>query len=169
MRKFFAAFLTALALSAAVGGALVLPAPAYAVDATDFTLTDLEGKQVKLSDYKDKVVLVSFWATWCGPCKAEMPHLQALYSELSDKGLVVLAVSSDDARTKALVSAHIKKNAFTFPVLLDPTGAVTATYNGTGTLPYSVLIGRNGEVKSTRSGYNPGDETALRDEVLKAL
>ncbi|MGQ0667488.1 MAG: peroxiredoxin family protein, partial [Nitrospiraceae bacterium] len=91
--------------------------PAVGMPAEDFRLTDLEGKQQSLSQYRGKVVLVNFWATWCKPCTTEMPAMQATYDKLRGKGFVVLAINEleDDAK----VREHIKQYGHTFPVLMD--------------------------------------------------
>ena len=137
--------------------------------ATDFTLRDINGKQVSLSDYKGKVVLMSFWATWCGPCKVEMSHLSVMYKELESEGFVVLSVSSDDARTASQVKPYIKRKRYTFPVVLDKESAVTGSYNPTKTLPYSVLVGKDFTIAKRYSGYNPGDEVKVKADILAEI
>ncbi|MBL8617325.1 MAG: TlpA family protein disulfide reductase [Deltaproteobacteria bacterium] len=137
--------------------------------APNFTLRDINNAEVKLSDMKGKVVVMSFWATWCQPCKAEMPHLQAMYDELGAKGFTVLSVSIDDARAASGVKPYIKSNGFTFPVLLDKETTVVAQYNPDKTVPYTVVIDREGKIRNVHRGYNPGDEKKLREEVLAAL
>ena len=89
--------------------------PTVGMQAEDFRLTDLDGKQQSLSQYRGKIVLVNFWATWCKPCTTEMPAMQKIYDKLRDKGFVVLAVNEleDDAK----VREHIKQYGHTFPVL----------------------------------------------------
>jgi peroxiredoxin len=154
---------------AMAGVALTLSASAWAAEAKDFKLRDINGQEVTLSQYKGSVVVLSFWATWCGPCKVEMPHLDKMYGELKDQGFVVLSVSSDDARTTSQVKPFIKKSGYSFPVLLDTQSTVTGTYNPTKTLPYTVIIGRDGQVAKEHSGYNPGDEVALRAEIEELL
>jgi peroxiredoxin len=148
--------------------ALVVPATADE-PVTDFTLRDVDGQQVKLSSYKDKVVLLSFWATWCGPCKVEMKHLDAMQRELRDQGFEVLSISSDDARTASQAKRYVKQKGFDFTVLLDTDATVTGTYNPNKTLPYGVLIGRNHSIVKVYSGYNPGDEVRLRADVEAQL
>ena len=146
-------------------------APAWALGevAPDFTLRDIDNQSVSLSGTKGKVVLISFWATWCGPCQVEMPHIQKMYSELAPKGFTVLSVSADDARTASMVKPLIKKNGYTFPVLLDKETTVVAQYNPSKTLPYSVIVDRNGKIAHVHQGYNPGDEVALQKEIEALL
>jgi peroxiredoxin len=142
---------------------------AFAEVAPNFSLRDMNGKQVSLEDYRGQVVLLNFWATWCGPCKVEMPHLQAMYTDFSDKGFVVLAVSTDDARNVSKVKPFIKKNKYTFPVLLDKDSSVLNQYNPEQVLPYNVLIDSNGEVVWKKASYAPGEEVELRHKVESAL
>ena len=149
--------------------ALLLPMVASADPATDFSLRDLDGNTVTLSQHAGEVVLIDFWATWCGPCKQEMPHLQSMVTDLGDQGFTVLAISTDDARDKAKVKPFIRRSQFTFDVLYDTQSDVLTTYNPGKTLPFAVLVARDGTVASLHSGYNPGDEVALREEVEALL
>jgi peroxiredoxin len=145
---------------------LAFSSPASAADvASDFTLRDVDGNAVTLSELKGKVVVLSFWATWCGPCKEEMPHFQALYGKLQGDGLVVLSISTDDARSASKVKPYVKKMGYTFPVLLDREATVIGAYNPSKTLPYTVVIDRSQQVVHRVSGYNPGDEVALAKVV----
>lgn len=139
------------------------PAVAHAAEAaSDFTLRDVNGAEKTLSSLKGSVVVLSFWATWCGPCKEEMPHLQAMYTDMKDKGLVVLSISTDDARSASKVKPYVVKMGYSFPVLLDRESTVIGAYNPSKTLPYTVVIDREGNVVRRSSGYNPGDEAELR-------
>ncbi len=158
-------------LRTAFAAALLLVASAARAGdkATDFTLRDLNGQSVTLSELQGKVVLMSFWATWCGPCKEEMPHLQKLYDAKKDQGFEVLSISTDDARSASQVKPYIKKHGYTFRVLLDRDSSVIGTYNPAKTLPYTVVVDRKGEIAKVAQGYNPGDEVALEklvDELL---
>jgi len=133
-----------------------------------FTLRDINGKSVSLSDHADKVVLISFWATWCVPCQAEMPHLQRFYEAYGSQGLTVLSVNTDDARSSSQVKPLVKSKGLTFPVLLDRETTVVAMYNPAKTLPYSVLLDRSGAISKVYTGYTPGDEVHVEDDI-KAL
>jgi len=115
----------------------------------DFHLTDLEGKSQSLSQYRGKIVLLNFWATWCKPCTTEMPAMQAMYDKLRDKGFVVLAVNEleDDAK----VREHIKQYGHTFPVLMDRDNKVANQFGVFG-LPVSVFIDQEGRVQEYLKG-----------------
>jgi thiol-disulfide isomerase/thioredoxin len=118
--------------------------------APDFTLGGLEDSKITLSDFRGHYVLLNFWATWCPPCQAEMPELQAYYRAYRSQGFILLAV--DVGEDAATVSAFLEKNGFDFPVALDITGAVHSRYGG-NSLPLSFLIGPDGElVKAWRPG-----------------
>ncbi len=141
---------------------------AFGAEATDFTLPDINGKKVSLSDFQDQVVVMSFWATWCGPCKEEMPHLEKMYKEKASEGFTVLSISTDDARSASRVKPFIKKNQYTFPVLLDKESKVITQYNPNKTLPFTVVISK-GEIIKSHQGFNPGDEEELAELVSKLL
>jgi peroxiredoxin len=117
-----------------------------AADATrqkaDFTLTDLQGKTWHFGDLRGKVVLVNFWATWCPPCRKEMPDLQALYDKYKDQGFLVLAISDEEA---AKVSPFIGQRQISYPVLLDPGDKVHQEYEVEG-IPKSFVYDRAGKL-----------------------
>ena len=155
---------------AIVLAASVVSTSAFAADkATDFSLRDINGVKVTLSQYAGQVVVLDFWATWCGPCKVELPHMQKMYDADKDKGMVVLAISSDDARTASQVKPFAMRSGYTFPVLLDTDSTVVGRYDPDKTLPQTVVIGRDGMIVKVHSGYNPGDETEIAALVDAAL
>jgi peroxiredoxin len=123
--------------------------PAVGTAAEDFRLVDLEGKQQSLSQYRGKVVLVNFWATWCKPCTTEMPAMQATYDKLREKGFVVLAVN--ELEDEAKVREHIKQHGHTFPVLMDRDNKVANQFGVFG-LPVSVFIDEKGVVQEYIKG-----------------
>ena len=119
--------------------------------APDFTLNGLDGKPVKLSDYKGQAVLINFWATWCNPCRQEMPDLEALWKTYKDRGVVVLAVNLTDQDTVSDVTQYIKDLALTFPVVLDETGSVSSLYR-VGPIPSSYFVDRQGVLSAVQVG-----------------
>ncbi|MEP6888624.1 MAG: redoxin domain-containing protein [Nitrospirales bacterium] len=123
--------------------------PVVGSTAADFTLPDLNGQAQQLSQFRGKIVLLNFWATWCKPCTTEMPAMQAGYDQLRDKGLVVLAINEleDDAK----VREHIKSFGHTFPVLMDHDNRVANMYGVYG-LPVSVFIDERGVVQEYIKG-----------------
>ena len=123
--------------------------PAVGTAAEDFRLVDLEGKQQSLSQYRGKVVLVNFWATWCKPCTTEMPAMQVTYDKLREKGFVVLAVN--ELEDEAKVREHIKQHGHTFPVLMDRDNKVANQFGVFG-LPVSVFIDEKGVVQEYIKG-----------------
>ncbi len=157
----------ALALLACLLG----PAPARASGevAADFSLRDLTGQSVSLSELKGKVVVVNFWATYCGPCMVEMPHLQAMYTELQSRGFEVLSISIDEARQAGMVKSIAKRNGLTFPVLHDKETTVVSQYNPSKVLPYTVVIDKDGRIHAVHQGYTPGDEVGLKEEIVALL
>lgn len=108
----------------------------------DFTLTDLEGKSWTLSELRGKVVVVNFWATWCPPCRKEMPDLEALYNQFKSQGLVVLAISDEDALK---VRPFIAEHQVTYPVLLDPGRKVNDLFQVEG-IPKTFVYNREGKL-----------------------
>ena len=108
----------------------------------DFTLADLAGKTWTLKDLRGKVVLVNFWATWCPPCRKEMPDLDALYRQFEPKGLVILAISDEEA---GKVQAYLAEHQVAYPVLLDPGRKVNEEFQIDG-IPKTFLYGRDGEL-----------------------
>lgn len=119
-----------------------LAAEDAAVEKQDFTLDDLDGNKVTLSKLRGKVVVVNFWATWCPPCRLEMPDLDALYTRLQPRGLVVLAVTADDA---AKVKAFLAKNGYHLPVLLDPGREVSKRFYVDG-IPKTFVFNPEGKL-----------------------
>jgi len=118
--------------------------PTVGMQAEDFSLPDLEGKSQSLSQYRGKIVLVNFWATWCKSCTTEMPAMQTIYSKLRDKGFVILAVNELEEDAKVL--EHIKQYGYTYPVLMDRDNKVANQFGVFG-LPVSVFIDQEGRVQ----------------------
>lgn len=158
MRKGLALWLLIAALAVATGSRAADPAPR--VDFPDIELYDLQGNPSKLSDFRGTVVVLNFWATWCGPCRMELPELEKLYNELGGKGLMVLAVSVDEYRQ--LVPAFIERMRLTLPVyFVDPA---TERALGIGTIPFTLVLDKEGKAVRAYPGYS---QEGMRD--LKKL
>lgn len=155
------------ALLSVSGSVWASEAPRAAAPAV--SLKNLEGKPVTLAQHKGKVVLISFWATWCGPCQQELPKIQAIASKYADKGLVVLTVSVDDASTVAQVRATARKHRLSVPVLLDPDNTAIASFNPRGDVPFTVIIDRNGNIAEKHGGYAAGDEANYEKIIVGLL
>ncbi len=150
--------------------ALVLSAgAAVAGNAPDFKLKDLNGNWFRLNDHVGEVVYVNFWATWCVPCRRELPHLQQLSDELGDKGLLVVGVNTDSAQNTSKIKPYVKRQQVSFLTVLDPDNNVLDAYNPTRDLPYAVLIDQQGNIKKTYQGYRTGDEEFLKKDILDLL
>ncbi len=115
-----------------------------------FTIENLRGGDVTLADYKGKLVLLNFWATWCAPCLKEMPSMEKLWQKYKEQGLVVVAVSVDEGYKKR-IQTFLKLYDLSFPVLLDPESEVSDLYKVSG-IPASFLIDRNGKIISRLVG-----------------
>jgi len=110
--------------------------------ADDFTLKTIEGKQVSLSDYKGKSVFLNFWATWCTPCRSEMPSMEKLYQKFKDKDFIMLAVNLQEKSEQ--ISKFMKDNKLTFPALIDK-GEVGNKY-GVSSIPTTLFIDKHGKM-----------------------
>lgn len=129
--------------------------------APGFSLIDLNGRKVSLADFKGKPVLVNFWATWCGPCKLEMPWLQEFSQKYASQGLTILGVAADDA-PKNVISSVVAKAGVTYPVLLKDS-KVEDLYGGVEYLPESFYVGRDGKVMLATAGLT--SENGGKDEI----
>ena len=156
---------TLLALSAGVATSVAAAAIQPAAMAPDFTLRSVGGPNLRLQEQRGRVVLVNFWATWCAPCRQEMPHLNKLHDKYRASGLVLLGVNiDDDARTATDLAAKL---GLRFPVLLDTDKTVSRLYE-MGAMPSTVVIDREGRVRYLHRGYRDGVEVAY-DEQIRAL
>ena len=126
-----------------------------------FSLTTLDGGRASLEDYRDKLVVLNFWATWCQPCTLEMPTLEALWQRYKDRGLVVLAVSVDRGAPLDLIRPYVKNLELTFPILLDPELETATAWRVTG-LPATFLVRPGGEVAGFAVGAREWHSEPMR-------
>ncbi len=135
-------------------------------EAPDFSLTDLTGKTWKLSELKGKVVFVNFWATWCEPCREELPSMEALHRGMGDKPFQMLAVLSSDSAANA--EMMIKITGSTFPILVDTDGSASRAYGLTG-VPETYIIDPQGILREKFLGPRPWDSPAALDMLKKYM
>ncbi len=136
-------------------------------EAPDFELPDLDGKPVRLSDFRGKVVFLNFWATWCKPCKEEMPSMEVLYKNFEKDGLVILAVSIDRVTTKKDIPPFVQALNLSFPILVDSWGQTDKRYKLMG-VPETYIIDRQGVLREKVIG--PRDWTLLSNlQVITQL
>lgn len=130
------------------------------VDGTTYDVKDVLGKNV---------IVISFWATWCIPCRREMLHLQKLYDQYRGAGLQVLAISIDDASRLSQVKPYVKKYQYTYPVLLDTDSLVIKKFQTQPEIPLTVVVDRQGRIVRRFQGYKPGDEETLKAAIKKLM
>ena len=139
-----------------------LPAPA-----PDFTLPDLQGQAVRLSQLKGKVVFLNIWTTWCPPCRKEMPTMETLYQRLKNEDFVMLA-TSQDVDGQNTVAPYLREWKLTFPVLIDTSGSVGRTYGVTG-YPETFLINRQGDIVYHHIGYNDWARSDVEQAIRRLI
>jgi thiol-disulfide isomerase/thioredoxin len=145
---------------------LGLETPDEPVPAVDFDLPALDGGRVRLSNLKGRVVLLNFWATWCPPCRAEMPAMDRLYRDLEPKGFTILAV--DYKEPLDAVRTYITELGLSFPILLDTAGDVGDSLYPTTALPTTYIIDRRGQVVARKIGFVEWDGAQARS-LIEAL
>lgn len=133
--------------------------------AADFTLPSKDSGNIRLSEQRGNIVMINFWASWCGPCRAELPEMEALYQEYQDMGFEILAVNVDDEASKADIL--LDDIEVSFPVLYDTDGDISKLYD-VSAMPTTVIVDRNGNARLTHLGYRAGDEIKY-EKALKLL
>ena len=136
------------------------------VEAPNFKLNNLEGGELSLADLEGKLVLLNFWASWCGPCNIEKPSMEKLYQELKEEGLVIVGVNLREDKSTA--EDFVEKHDISFPILLDKTGEISGMY-GVRSIPTSYLIGRNGKALGGVLGAREWDEDKMVSTLKKLL
>ena len=134
--------------------------------APDFALKSSTGENLRLSEYRGDVVMINFWATWCGPCRQEMPLLDELYTRYQRVGFNLLGVNIDDDSRRAM--QMIEELGVNFPVLFDAKKEVSKLYE-VDAMPVTVLVDREGNVRYVHHGYKPGYEDKYLDQVRSLL
>jgi thiol-disulfide isomerase/thioredoxin len=147
--------------------ALGVSRPVREIVAFDFTSQSLNGKSVKLSDFRGKVVFLNFWATWCGPCRAEVPDIDKLHDTLKNDAFAVLAV--DLREDRRIVSSFMARESLDFPVYLDPDGRIAGLYGVNG-IPTTYLIDPDGRIAGRAVGpraWGSGESIELMRSLMK--
>ena len=172
MRRFLTPLLPALLLLAALSTARAQYAPPLPVGsrAPAFATRTVGGKPLSLRSLRGKVVLLDFWATWCGPCRMATPTLQSLHRKFGRRGLEVVGLSIDDPRTLAQVKPFIKQAGVTYTMSAVPqaNGKAARAYHANG-IPSQDLIDQNGIVRWSQAGFSPTEETELSAMIAKLL
>ena len=152
---------------AAIIAAAALALPALAADPTggpapQFTLAARGGSNVSLAQYKGQVVMLNFWASWCGPCRQEMPLLESIYKKYNRLGFTLIGVNVEPDSNAA--NEWLKQTPVSFPILYDKESKVSKMYDVAG-MPSTVIIDRTGKVRVLHRGYKPGDENEYLDSI----
>ena len=157
MRIRFAAIAAALSVSlpALAGSSAAAPAPT-------FTLASRAGQDVSLAQYKGNVVMINFWASWCGPCRQEMPLLESIYKKYNKMGFTLIGVNVEPDSNAA--NEWLKATPVSFPILYDRDSKVSKLYDVAG-MPSTVIIDRSGKLRVLHRGYKAGDENEYLDSI----
>jgi len=134
--------------------------------APDFTLKSQSGKNIRLSEYRGQVVLLNFWASWCGPCRQEMPLLEAMYKKYGKLGFTILGVNVEQDTSKA--KSYLRDIKVSFPILFDTTNTASRLYNVTA-MPTSIIIDRSGNMRFLHTGYKPGYEKDYTRQIKQLI
>jgi len=159
-------------LAAALALAVAVPAPAPAdsaggpAAAPQFALTGRGGRDVSLAQYRGQVVMINFWASWCGPCRQEMPLLESIYKRYKKLGFTLLGVNVEPDSDAA--DEWLKVTPVSFPILYDKDSKVSKLYEVAG-MPCTVIIDRSGKLRILHRGYKPGDENAYLDSIRSLI
>jgi len=137
--------------------------PEYRAPAPDFSWNDGNGNTVHLTDLKGKVVLLDFWATWCGPCKMTIPHIEAIYEKYKDKDVVVLGINLDTGDMEN-VKSFIDQYGMKYLVITDPKSAVAGKYM-VNSIPTFFIIDKEGNIAKTIIGFDPNIEDIISKEI----
>jgi len=134
--------------------------------APDFSLPDKSGSMVSLQDFDGQVVLINFWASWCGPCREEMPLLEALHKRYESLGFTMVGVNVEE--DSAAAEKFLQGTSVSFPILFDRANSVSKLYDVIA-MPSSVIVGRDGTVRYIHHGYEPGNENDYQDQIRQLI
>jgi peroxiredoxin len=154
--------LTARLLAVAVCLFAVTASAEPGTSAPEFTLVDSQGKTVSLSELRGQVVMINFWASWCGPCREEMPYLEQIHQRYERLGFTLLGINVEENSSAA--NAWLQDRPVSFPILYDPQNGVSKLYDVIA-MPSTVLIDREGKVRYLHHGYQSGYENDYQDQV----
>lgn len=142
-------------------------APRIGYRPPNFTLQDLRGRRIELGSFRGKVIFINFWATWCVPCRAEMPAMERLYQDFKDKDFVMLAIS-EDLEGRSIVETFVEEFKFTFPILLDSDLIINDRYGVRG-IPTTFLIDKTGTITHKMLGARDWNQKESRELVRKLV
>lgn len=134
--------------------------------AADFTLKAADGSNYRLAEQRGELVLINFWASWCGPCRQEMPQLDKLAAEFADLGVQVVGINVEQETADA--EQFLKASPVSFPILWDGSNSTAKAYAVSG-MPTTVIVDRNGDIRYRHAGYQPGDEQEYREQLKKLV
>ena len=148
-----------LITSTATAKDIIGPAP-------DFTLKSLGGENLKLSEFRGDVILINFWASWCGPCRQEMPLLDALYQRYNPIGFTILGINVENDSEQAM--KLLKEMPVSFPILFDTQNTVSKLYNLVG-MPSTMIVDRDGNIRYQHFAYLPGYEKKYEEQIKELI
>ena len=137
--------------------------------APNFSLRDINGTNYSLYEHQGEIIILNFWATWCGPCIVELPHLSNIDKEYADRGVDVVVISIDAARELSKAKAYIKSRQYGFTALFDTDTSVVSQYNPSKTIPYTLIIDREMRIIHTHVGYVSGVENTYIQIIEEML
>jgi len=159
-------FRTAVLATALLATAWPAAAADGAVPAPQFSLASRAGGEVSLADLRGQVVMINFWASWCGPCRQEFPALDQIYAKYKPMGFTLVAINVESEKADA--EKFLSATPASFPILFDPDNTVSGKY-GVSAMPTTVLVDRQGRVRWQHRAYKPGDEAKYIEQIRAAL
>ncbi len=140
-----------------------------AQDYINFTAETIIGNEIQFPKINDSgPTLITFWALWCKPCRAEMKHLERIYREYYKKGFLIIGINQDTPRSVAKVKSYVSSHGVSFPIITDQNQELFQMFNGQS-IPLAILYDKDGKVHSRHTGYLPGDEIKLENEIRHLL